>query len=283
MNNYAKNGNHSGGRVGGAFCIDSARAEENISTKRMLASNMNDKKSGVRSSFATLYNINQFTAGLEGMQKGMSEIAGEFEYLSNMDQSFVNEGLYADDSLAAKADELFISHDFVGNNSMEINTYNKSILGKVDGTSVNAGEKSLTNAHVDESTNIAEKEKNLIDVTKGATVEQHAKEIDGFTKEQNLIDVTKGATVEQHAKDIEGINKEQNFASIDKESDVSERKIDENTNIQEKVLGNISKEGGAVEQHLEDKFGGIQNRQIGSISSGQVGAKVDLQMNVDGK
>ena len=272
MNNYRT------GRSGGAFCIDNHRAEDNITAKRRLASNMNDHGSNVRTSFATLFNINQFTAGLEGMQKGMSEIAGELEYLSNMDQSFVNEGMYADDSLATKADELFISHDFVGNNSMEINVYNKSILGKVDGTSVNEGEKSLTNAHVDESTVIGQKE-NLVDVTKGATVEQHAKDIEGITKEQNFADVTKEAIVEQHAKNIEGINKEENFAQFNKESDVSVRKIEDGSSVQEQILGNINKEGGAVEQHLQDGFGGIQNKQLGTISTGQAGVKVDLQMN----
>ena len=267
------------GKVGGAFCIDDARAEESISAKRRVAADLNDKKSGVRTNFATLYNIGKFTTGLNGMQRGMAEIAGEFEYISNIDQSFVNEGMYADASLSKKADELFISHDFVGNNSMEINSYNKSILGKVDGTSVNAGEKTLTNAHVDEKTKIAKKQ-SLTDLTTGATVEQHAKDIEGITKEDKFADVTKGATTEQHAKDIEGITREDSFGNINKESDVSVRKIDEGTTVQEKSLGSINKDGGTLEQHIKAEYGSVQNKQLGDISRGNLGSQATLQMNV---
>lgn len=237
----------------GAFNVDEVIGEESVSRKRRLASDMNDNKSMVRSSFANLYNINKFTAGLNGTQKGLSEIAGEFEYLANIDQSFVNESLHGDNALAAKADELYISHDFVGNNSMEINTYNKSILGKIDGTSVNKGDKSLTEAHVDESTTI---------------------------DKENLVDVTKGATVEQHAQEIDGITKEDDFAQINKESDVSVNKVTDETGIQVENLENISKEGGEQEQHIEEHYDAVQEKQLENITNGNLGPNAELQMNI---
>ena len=255
MNKYTKEIKYAvnGAGVGGAFCIDEARAEDCISAKRNLAKLVNDEKDAVRSSFGVLYEIGKDESP-EGMKKGMGEIAGTLNFLSNIDQTFVNEGLYTDDSLGNKADELDISHDFVGNNSMEINTYNQTILEKIDGKSINEGEKSLTNAHVDESTNI---------------------------NKASLVDITTGATVEQHAKEIEGISKEQNFTQINKESDVSVKKIDEGSAVHEETLANINKEGGEQEQHVEANYDGIQDEQVQNINNNGLITKAELEMDAD--
>ena len=241
----------SGRKAGGAFAIDEERADELVSSKRKVANDVENIKDTVRSRFGILYDIHKLEGGLDGARRGLGEIAGEFKQLANIDQSFINEGMYADDSLAKKMDELYISHDFVGNNSMEINSYNMSILGKVDGMSVNEGEKTLTNANIDESTNI---------------------------NKEGLVDITTGATVEQHAKEIEGINKENNFVQINKESDVSVNEITDESNVHEEMLANINKDGGTLEQHLEDNYS-VQEQQLKDIANNNVIQKSELQMN----
>lgn len=78
----------------------------------------------------------------------MSDLSNNFTSVASLGISTANsfakhggEMFNLDKSLAQEINDLTVPQDFVENNSIQINTYNVSILSKIDGQSVNEGQK----------------------------------------------------------------------------------------------------------------------------------------------
>ena len=180
--------------------------DENVSMQRRSASEFDDLKNFVQAKFSTLYDINKITRGLNGLKKRSSEISNGVERISYVNKTHLNNFVEMDIELARKIDELEMSHDFTLNNSLETNSFNKIIIEKMDGKSVNEGDKNVEQVENVGESSIKEMH-SLTDLTKEPITEQKAEEINGIDK-VSLEDIANGnEVVEQRAEEMNDISK----------------------------------------------------------------------------
>ena len=109
--------------------------------------------------------VNSVRVEKQGLATIASAISGMNRVIRNHTENMKN----FDEAVARKADEIEIPQDFLNENATKINTYNQSILAKIDGRSVNEGVTATAFNEIDESAIAAE---GLLDITKQATQQQ---------------------------------------------------------------------------------------------------------------
>ena len=175
-----------------------------------------------------------------------------------------------------------IPQDFVGNNSIEINYYNASILSKIDGKSTNDGKKSTEEKEYDDGTVVAaenlfdmskkpntnEKEyddttvigKSILGGVKGGQTNQ--KEVDDSTSigNVNLRSVNGGVTSQQSYDGSVSVNNV-NLGGVNGGNTVSQD-FDESTVIGESILGNINSNKKAnSEKSIDDILAALDEKK----------------------
>ncbi len=262
--------------IDGELKVVEAAIDENVSMQQRSASEFGDLKDNVQKNFSSLYNINKMTKGLNGLKKRTVEIADAVDRISMINKKHLNNFVEIDRNLANKIDQIEISHDFAGNNSLKTNSYNKVILEKVDGKSVNAGAKTTEQQKYDDNSSIASKHV-LTDITKDATVAQHAKDITGINT-VNLGNIANNnENVQQHAKDIEGINGVA-LGDISNGNDTVQQHAEEIKGIDGVALGDISNGNNTVQQHIEE-IKGIDNVLLAGINNANDTIKQEINNN----
>ena len=191
-----------------------------------------------------------------GLAPGFSEIHGQvgslatsINQLSKMVNEQTNNVIGVDTHGAKKVEQILVPQDFVANNAMKINEFDKSILEKIDGKHVDSSE-AEAKAELDNSSVIG--------------------------KIQTLDDVTKGATEAQTYDSNVSIAREQELANITNEEELEEQKIDDSTNIAgQEELVNINNQEGLEEQNIDNNTV-IQDVGLGDVSNNEVVAKQEL-------
>lgn len=197
----------------------------------------------------------------EVVNDGYKNFASTQEFENSTAMAFASHGdnMFAfDRDSAAEIDKMFIPQDFVGNNSMEINQYNASILGKIDGESVNKGEKTEKVNDIDESVVAAEGLKNIND---DQTKKQEYDDT-SIIGESLLGNIANDQTQKQEYDDSTSIGNK-NLKDITGEQSQKEE-YDDSSVVQKKGINDIS--GNVTEeQEYEDRTAVIGNSVLGSI------------------
>ncbi len=177
--------------------------------------------------------VNSVRVEKQGLATIASAISGMNRVIRNHTENMKN----FDEAVARKADEIEIPQDFLNENATKINTYNQSILAKIDGRSVNEGVTATAFNEIDESAIAAE---GLLDITKQATQQQKYDETSSVSHNNNMKDITSDKTQQEQKISEDSIIGKSILGDINKGDNQQQQNIDESSVIGKSMLGNIS-------------------------------------------
>ena len=224
-----------------------------------------DCRNKTKSDYQGYTNHGLLTNTMKEIDKSVSSVSNLAAKAAQSFYKHGNEMFDFDRKSAVEIETLNIPQDFVGNNSMEINYYNASILSKIDGKSVNDG-KSTNEQEYDDSSAVAAE--SLFDMNKNKITEENEYDdttiigksilgkVDGGTTNQkdlddstsigntNLKQVQGGQTNAQNYNDSISINNV-NVGNVNNTSNDDEKKqgFDESTIVGESILGSAELDG----------------------------------------
>ena len=164
---------------------------------------------------------------------------------------------------ASEIEGIIVPQDFVGNNAIEINYYNASILSKIDGRSVNDG-KGAKESEYDDSTVIAAE--NIFDMNKNKDTDEKKYDDTSVVGKSILGSINNGDQTDQRVYDDSTTVGNINLRNIN-ESQTKERAYNDAVSINNIGLTNIN--GGVTSQQNFDNSTVIGKSILGSIDSGK--------------
>ncbi|MBR1385853.1 MAG: hypothetical protein IJ568_03370 [Bacilli bacterium] len=179
--------------------------------------------------------VNSISVGLEGIAATYEAIANT----TNIMKRHTDEMRDYELALTSKARELIIPKDFLNEDATEINTYNRSILAKIDGRAVTDGKQTQMVNEIDEST----------------------------IAKEDLLNITRSATSEQKYDATSSVTYNDNMKNIKSDKEQQEQKISEDSVIGKSVLGDINKGDNQQLQNI-DESSVIGRSMLGNISTG---------------
>lgn len=201
------------------------------------------------------------------MGNTVSAIANEMNLISaslaNM-KSIVNrhssQMFSYDREMAKVASEIEIPSDFLENNSMAVNTYNRTLLEKMDGKSVNEGQAASAFSEMDESGVNA---KNLVNISGDQTKEQKYDET-SVVNRSVLSNLVKDETQEREYDGSSSVNEK---ALTDISGDqTQEQTYNSDSSVQGQTMSNIS--GDQTQEQTYDSSSSIQGGSMSNINNG---------------
>ena len=105
---------------------------------------------GMKGKFAPATSSGLMTKQVGTVSKQMHAISSSMSNIQSIVNKHSNQMFEFDSTMAKKANDIEIPTDFLANNSIEVNQYNRFLLGKIDGRSVNEGEKAQEFNEIDE-------------------------------------------------------------------------------------------------------------------------------------
>ena len=136
--------------------MDEAEMNAGASSLGMCSTNVSSASSGVPGKFSGATNSNMMNKSVGEVTKQLNLIGTSISGVQGIISKHSSEMFGYDRIMAKLADDIEIPTDFLANNSMEINTFNRSLLEKTDGTSVNEGQADHGFRDIDDSTISAE-------------------------------------------------------------------------------------------------------------------------------
>ncbi len=252
---------------------------------------------GVPGQFSSATSVGFLTNSVSQISKQINSIASSLSNISGTIKKQSAQMFEYDRSMAQMADAIEIPKDFLAENSMEVNQYNMTLLGKIDGKSVNEGEQAKKFNEIDESTIAAE---GLVNITKADTQKQEydassviGKSVLGDISGNQTEAQTYDASSNVARSNVENINKNQTEEqTYDASSSVSksnlsnisgnqteQQKLDETTTIGSSVLGNINKND-ATQQQDYDASSTVAATGLEDMGNkGESQGQVDLMMD----
>ena len=183
-----------------------------------------------------------------------------------------------DATMASRAEEIEIPNDFMADNQTKISEYNKSLLEKLDGKTVNAGG-TTEPKYKDAGTTVESETVRDID---------HASaDLTDADKNQNLSSESQTVRDINHASaDLVNADKNQNLSSQSQtvrdinhaSANLTDAEKNQTTVIGSSILGNIDKAAVDVE-HVEDASS-VERSMLESINNGQTDMS-NLEKNTD--
>ncbi len=183
---------------------------------------------------------------VKAVSKELSLISQSIDNVKNIMKKHTKEMFDYDLKMAQEAGTIEIPLDFLANNSTEVNSYNRILLGKIDGRSVNDG------------------------------VASHAFEevADNTFNRKDVLDITKDATKEQnYDANSEVVRSAVNNITSDKDQQLQH--LDEKTVIGQSVLSNINNNNVQRTQQFDESTV-IGKSVLSDISNGIVPGEVKL-------
>ncbi len=180
--------------------------------------------------------------GLSGGSVGkignqMASITNSINNVNNIIRKHSNQMFGFDKEVSNKANDIDIPQDFVANDSASVNYYTETLVGKIDGKSVNEGHQTQKVNEVGDS---EVNKENLIDI-RGAS-----SKLENYDGNSSIL----GQSI---MSDISGnVTQEQNY--------------NDSSNVQKAVLGNIS--GNNASESTYDDTTIIGRSTLGDISGG---------------
>ena len=239
-----------------------------VSGYNHLAARLGQARSSVSSGYTGMRDAGFFSNGLKEIGKQLGAIS---KTVGNVGKSISNQTrgmLELDAALATKASEIEIPNDFVANNSMALNEYNKSLLEKLDGKSVNEGNETTEKPAEVEDSVIAGK-LDLTDITSAALGQQELQDnLDGTKQQLDNINHTGGEEM-QHVDDSRSFDKEQ-LVNINTNGATQKTEMVDAYNVSKKVLTDMTGGSATIDSAVVDNV-------LGNLNSGSTGvAKEEL-------
>ncbi len=219
----------------GSIRINFDEMEDTVKQQDNLAKSVLDSNSQMKKDFSSATNMGVLSKNVDVAAEGMQMISEAIANTSKIIKTHTQEFYNYDKELARKAEEMEIPQDFLNENAMEINTYNYSILGKVDGRAVTEGQASKKPEEIDESVVAAQK---LVDITGTQSKEEKYDESTIIGKSV-LGNIAKDETKKQEYDDTSSIGA-QALKDVNKGGVQTQQEYDDSTVIGKSVLGNIN-------------------------------------------
>ena len=208
-----------------------------IASHNKTANGVEETGEGFHKDFKNHLEAGVLTNSIRVGEEGMATIFQAIDNTSKIMRKHTEDMKEYDLALAKKASELAIPQDFLNENATSINTYNRSILAKIDGRSVNEGKASTAFNEIDESAIAAE---GLLDITKQATQQQKYDETSSVSHNNNMKDITSDKTQQEQKISEDSIIGKSVLGDINKGDNQQQQNIDESSVIGKSMLGNIS-------------------------------------------
>ena len=214
-------------------------------------------------------------AGLLGDSIGaitnqLSMISASISNVQGIMTKHSNEMFTYDRTMAKMAEEIEIPTDFLANDSAEVNQYARTLLGKIDGTSVNEGQTAKEFKEIDESTVSAEGLRNIT----GQDAKEEVYDDSSVVGKSILGNITSGDTVQQTYDDSVSV---QGSALADINNNQTEQQTyDDSVSVQGSKLSNIS--GNQTEQKEYDESTVIGKSILGQVNSNNATKQQELDV-----
>lgn len=258
------------------FRIDEAKMFDAADQCNGISNEMVGAYDNMGGSFTGMKSAGMFTNGFNDIQGQVGSLASSIGQVSKMVNEHTNEIRGVDEQGVKEVEQILVPQDFVANNSMQINEFNKSILEKIDGKHVDSSAAEGQVEGVGES--IVDKVQTLDDVTKGATVAQTYDDRVDVTKEQNLNNISNpNGTDEQKIDENTSLAGKERLANIDNKEGLNEQKLDDSTIIQNVNLGNISNQNQLGKQEVDAAYAGVNKASMTEMTNGVPTKKVELE------
>lgn len=209
---------------------------------------------------------NLVNTGLTGDSVGkignqMVAITNSISNVRNIIQKHSNQMFSFDRSVAKKIEDIDIPQDFVANDASSINYYTQTLLGKIDGQSVNEGHESHMFKEIDDSVVNAEK---LTDIRGTDSKEEKYDARSSISSQSILGNISGDTTQEQHYDSSSSVSK---AAMENISGNVTEQQhYDETSVVGKSILGDITS-GATQKRDYEDGTGGMSVAALGDITS----------------
>lgn len=233
------------------------------------ASSIASAGQGVPGKFSGATNSGLMGTSVSTVARQMGALSSSIGNIQGIINKHSNQMFGYDRTMAKMANDIEIPQDFLANNSMEVNTYNRTLLGKIDGKSVNEGETATEFKEIDDSTVVRE---SLSDIRGTDSVEEKY-DASSIIGKSVLGNISGNQTEAQNYDDkvsvqranMENISGDQTKAqdyddkvSVQKANmqnisgnQTQQQQLDESTVIGKSVLGNVNKNSETQRQELD--------------------------------
>ena len=258
------------------FRIEEAKMYDAADQCSGISNGMGGAYDNMGGSFIGMKSAGMFTQGFADIQGQIGSLGTSIGQVSKMVNEHTDSIRGLDEQGVKEVEQILVPQDFVANNSMQINEFNKSILEKIDGKHVDSNAAEGQVEGVGES--IVKKVQTLDDVTTAATQKQNYDERVSISKEQELANISNpNGTDEQHINESTNIAGQEKLANINNGEGLANQKIDESTVLRSVGLGNISKQDAVSKQAVDATYAGVGNASLGQVSTGGPTKKVELE------
>lgn len=231
----------------------------------------------VPAKFSNLKSSGLFDTGISAISKQLSGLTSSIFNVKNIVQKHSTQIFELDRQMAKQAEKIEIPQDFVKNDSMKTNTFNQTILEKLDGKAVTLGQ-GLTN--IDEIANSTVTAQTLTNIAKNNDVEQ--KNLDDKTtiNKKVVTNINDGTSGDVKTITDQTNVTEKHLADINKESGLNEQALADNTTIMTKNLTEMNDVQNLSQQEL-DQASTVTNKGLESIINDTKVATQELTDNYD--
>ena len=189
---------------------------------------------------------------VKAVSKELNLISNSIGNIKNIMKKYSKEIFDYDFKMAKVASDIEIPLDFLANNDTKVNTYNKVLLGKIDGRSVNEGK---TSHEFEEIADNSVKKEDLLDITGAAA---HLEQYDANSKVTRaaMDNIRSDKDQVEQALDDRTVIGHSALGNINNGNVQRAQELDESTVIGKSVLGKINKDivPGGVEYEESDKL-----------------------------
>ena len=207
----------------------------------------------------------QIASNIQGQIGSIGNSIGQLSNMVNEQTDTIRRG---DMQGAKDVLQIEIPQDFVANNAMKINEFDKSILEKIDGKHVKATE-AEEQIEADDESVIDDKIDTFDDVTTEATEKRDYDGRVSINEQQELANINNpDGTDEQKLDDSTIIEGQEEMANINNGEGLQEQELDDSTIIEDVGLESIANVDAVGEQELdEDGFDDLTGTSLGQMNN----------------
>lgn len=205
----------------------------------------------------------------KAVQTQLNIIGEKTERIGKMVVKHTHDVFDFDRSMAKVVSELEMPKDFLAENVVEVNQYNRTLLGKIDGDkTVGEGEEAQEFSEIDESVIAAE---GLVDITGENAKEEEYDDDSAIKGQSKLGNIKKGETEEEEYDDSSSV-KQSGLRNI-VNAGTTQQELNAESSIQgQSNLGNIGQFKSTKEQEYDDDSS-IDEEQKMDVAENQKSAK----------
>ncbi len=243
------------------LCMRQEEIQGIVSGIGRTSGNVNSVGSGIKGKFAPATNVGLMNNQVKTISKQMGAISNSMSSIQNIVSKHGGQMFDFDKSMAKKVDDIEIPTDFLANNSIEVNQYNRFLLGKIDGRTVNEGESSKEFEEIQEYDVSGE---NLTNIS-GNVTELQNYDSSSVIGRSVLGKIDGDVTKLQHYDDGSSVQKS-NMVNISGDSTTAQE-YDASSNVQKSNMVNISGDSTTAQEY--DASSNVQKSAMNDINHNQ--------------